>query len=295
MRCFIRVIFVIILFHHIALQYNTKSYMATPSQTPTLSTITTLLTKILENQESFNHRLSSIETQLKTLHSGSNKPRRIKKSAKMETIETHSQAQLIDFKTIQLIPITHNHLEVVFFSSLEFAFLIVLLESIASSIKCNNTSNHHEMPTKSVYDEAEHCDAHYKIDVETQLITLADKLHSYKPVFPFKYLNTFDADKAANPKRSSRYDCSKMRCYYDGEWGSSTFKNHLLCLYHRFSNAIIKQFAQWQDDYEDEIEADKLHKGLNYTECVLKILGVGAEHNSTASLNAICNYLCQLC
>lgn len=234
-----------------------------------LSNITSLLERILENQETLNKRLTNIEHQLNT--------------HQKKTIKIKKKQNVFDFKNSDLIPITNNHLEIAFFSSLEFAFLIVLLESIAS------LCDYSDIPTSSVYDEVSHCDSHFQIEIKQQLITLSDKLHSYKTIFPFKYLNNYDGDKS----NLKGVHISKLRCYYENEWGSFSFKKHFTTLYKRFSNSLIKQFSQWQNEYEEDIETDKSYKGMTYTECVLKI--VGADIDSNTSLNTVFNYLCQIC
>lgn len=233
-----------------------------------LSRIFAMLEKIQQTQEKILQQTTLIAQQ-------SNKPRKIK--IKHRTLVPKATINIHDISSCKP---ALKHVGVVFFSSLEFTFVIVLIETLCDRIGISSTA-----ATASIYDEAAICDNHYNIDVNSQLANLCRWWEEYKQVLPFK--KTVDTDKTRQ---------HTLLGYYNNQWCSTSYKAKLTRLYELFCIKIIKQFGEWQNLHTDDIKRGKLPNHLDYGECVLKMMGdPDVSKNTSKSIDKICRYLLQIC
>lgn len=250
--------------------------------------IITLL-KQLENTQNMlyektlhlDNRIGNIE---KLINEGYIKKDKSKKIVIKRSVKPNNTITLIDINTIKSCEPQIKHIDIVFFSSLEFAFCIVLLETLCNMSHIDNTC------TTFVYEEAEFCDNHYHLDIKSQLLRMHgwfEDQSEYKPMLPFKHQDVVDVDKKT--KHQKEYP---ILGYYKNKWCSMSYRDKLLSLYESFCIKIIQQFGNWQEKYSSEIERNKLPKNLDYSECVLKIMGSHDNSKSSAkSIDDICGYL----
>lgn len=242
---------------------------------------------ILDRTTALENRLMCVEKSVVAIHNFHKKKENSKKIKRLNHKSFHSNENnertqdttlsLVLIKELISYDLTTNHVLMVFFSSLEFTFCIGLLEAI-----CQKAG----VPTgfsNCIYEEMEFCDNQYHLDIETHLLRvrgwLEDNPH-YKKAIPFK-----------KNKRSSS-PSNRLLGYYEDEWCSSSYKPKLLRLYEAFCIKIIKQFGIWQNTHSDEIAQNKLPHNLEYSECVLKIMG---RVGDTKTLVKICYYLFNMC
>lgn len=244
---------------------------------------------LLEKTSHFERRLDAIEENVHSIKIKTNQPaQRSKKLRIMEPPRESHKIKLCDIINIRQCQPVMKHVEVVFFSSLEFAFCIVLIETL-----CDGLHIGHDC-TRFVYEESDCCDNHYHIDVKTQLRRIREWFNAhenYKNAMPFKKQHTIDFDV------KKKKDISiPLLGYYNEQWCSSSYKSKIMTLYDMFSIKVIQQFGEWQDEHADAIERNSLPRNLDYTECVLKIMGHPDDMNTMSkSVDIICDYLGQIC
>lgn len=242
---------------------------------------------ILNHTMALENRLMCVEKSVAAIHNFHKKKENSKKIKRLnhkssynnENCERKQDAtiSLVLIKELISYELTTNHVLMVFFSSLEFTFCIGLLESICQKAGVPTGFSNY------IYEEIGFCDNQYHLDIDTQLLRVRgwfeDTPH-YKKAIPFK-----------KNKRSSS-PSNRLLGYYEDEWCSSSYKPKLLRLYEAFCIKIIKQFGIWQNTHSDEIAQNKLPYNLEYSECVLKIMG---RVGDTKTLVKICYYLFNMC
>jgi hypothetical protein len=225
-------------------------------------------------------RVNSIETIIKDNNNYDKKIRRIVIKRSPTKRLASRKINIVDINDIHCCEPEIKHLDIVFFSSLKFAFFVALLETLCHMTHINGDC------TKLVYEEISFCDNHYHIDIKSQLIRINKWFEDHegdKLVLPFKKQTNIDADRKVHNRKNV-----SLVGYYKGQWCSSSYKNKLLSLYDSFCIKIIQRFGEWQDKYSDAIERNKLPKNLDYSECALKIMGSPENSNS---LDEISSYL----
>lgn len=236
-----------------------------------ITTLYKLLKEIQQTHATIITKIDAMDDKIDKLYKSSKKRMVIKeKPIKPTMINT------INIKDILYCIPAMEHITIVFFSSLEFAFTILLLETICNLQKIPSHS------TKTIYEELEFCDNRCPIDVSTQLLRIRgwfDDNSGYKTAIPFKKTH------------------NSLLGYYDGQWSSASYKHKLMRLYEVFCIKIIKLFGEWQDKYKNEIERNKLPNNLDYSECVLKIMGNTTDdyQNISKSIGHVYEYLGQIC
>jgi len=234
-----------------------------------------LLREIIDNQQLLFKKIETIEYQIKSMATcppiSTKKPFIIKRSS---IKKTH---MVSDIHTLPIDRPNLKHINVAFFSSLEFTFFILLLETVLQADKI----------TKAVYDEATLCDHGYSIDIPTQLDHIKNWLSdndAIKNTLPFKKQFSIDVDY--------RGKTNPLLVFFQQQWCSTAYKARLTKLYESFCIGMIKQFGVWQNKYLNEIECNKLPKGLDYNECVLKIMGTSCDARSVSrSIDTVCKYI----
>jgi hypothetical protein len=262
--------------------------------------ICSLLREIINNQQILINKTNVLEEKLEKLEKLNINKKKLRIKSKHinsinnpinssfnlhNEIKKNIQINILDIKSIINCNPSLKHIDIVFFSSLEFAFFVVLLETI-----CDLTNIKNDI-TNYIYEEVEFCDNNYNIDIKSQLLKIngmAQENNSFKKAFPFKKKYNIDIDD----KKSN----IPLLGYFENQWCSSSYKGKMVRLYEAFCIKIIKQFAEWQQKYSNEITLNKLPKNLDYNECVLKIMGNPFEpKNITVSIDIICSYLQQIC
>lgn len=260
-----------------------------------LTAIISLLTEIqhtqqilLEQTANFEKRLYIIEDGVNSIKHGRKTHGATRRIRIKEQPKEHNQLRTFDIINIRLCQLSLKHIEIIFFSSLEFAFCIVLLETLFKLCDLKKSC------TQFVYAETAHCDNHYHIDVKAQLQRIRswfDDNPDYKSVVPFKKQPNIDVDI-----RRQRNISIPLLGYYNEQWCSSSYKSKIMTMYDMFSIKVIQQFGEWQDEHADAIERNSLPRNLDYTECVLKIMGHPDDMNTMSkSVDIICDYLGQIC
>lgn len=255
--------------------------------------ITQIITILTEMQEKLLEKTTSIEKRLNIIENTVNdiknnrKPRKYLR-VKEQTRERYKTIDMVDIVDILSVEPSLEHIDIVLFSSLEFAFCIVFIENLCDLYRISKEC------TRFVYEELEFCDNHYQLDIKTQLTRVKSWFHDNgqgKSIFPFKLRGTIDNDalKKSDPNDS-------LLGYYNKQWCSSSYKPKLMALYESFCIKIIHRFCEWQDIYKREIEINTLPKKLDYSECVVKVMGCPNDFNSTTkSIELICDYLGEMC
>jgi hypothetical protein len=259
--------------------------------------------KILTAVTNLETRLTKIEINVDTIITSQKKKMRLKvkdgvyhnyrNECNFISAQHTQHTQPININTIKLCVLTTNHVSVVFFSSLEFAFCILLIESIFLELEVREARITH--PLIAMYKELEYCDNNNQLDTKTITNRIHTWLHeqSYLNSFPFKINKNIDIDRRMKKKIPAS---SSLLGYYDNNWCSSSFKNTLVDLYNSFTFQIVKQFGMWQREHAVEIEQNKLYNNLDYNECVLKIMGNQEDISVySKSITQICEYLSQIC
>lgn len=243
---------------------------------------------LLEKTANFEKRLYSIEEAVNSNKLGHKTQVAIRRIRIRKPPRETKKLRTFDIINIRLCQPSLRHVEVIFFSSLEFAFCIVLLETLFELCDLKKSC------TQFVYAEAAHCDNHYHIDVKTQLQRIRswfDDNSDYKDMIPFKKQTNIDVDTIRKGNISI-----PVLGYYNEQWSSSSYKSKIMTLYETFSIKVIQQFGAWQDKHAGAIAQNKLPRNLDYTECVLKIMGQADETNTiNKSVDLICDYLRQIC
>lgn len=243
---------------------------------------------LLEKTSQFEMRLGVIEENVKSIiYKNNQREQKARKLHIKNNPRERLNVKVYDIMNISQCQPLMKHVEVVFFSSLEFAFCIVLIEAVCDVLHIGQDC------TRFVYEEAEYCDNHYQIDVKTQISRIRDWFNEHedcKTVFPFKKQHNIDID--AKRKRDISIP---LLGYYDEKWCSASYKRKLMSLYEIFTIKVIQQFSQWQDDHCDDIDRNSLPRNLDYTECVLKVMGNPDDINTMGkSVDIVCDYLGQI-